>query len=77
MSTLIEDYAFIGDCETAALVSRNGSIDWLCLPHFASPACFARLLGTEDNGHWSIAPKGCSPLQQAILAAHAGARNYL
>ena len=58
MPVPIEDYALIGDCETAALVSRQGSIDWLCWPHFASPACFAALLGTEESGHWSITPKG-------------------
>src|SRR5271155_2329752 len=52
----IEDYALIGDCATAALVGRNGSIDWLCLPRFDAPACFARLLGGEENGSWRIAP---------------------
>ena len=52
----IEDYSMIGDCETAALVSREGSIDWLCWPSFSSGACFAALLGTRDNGFWKIAP---------------------
>jgi len=54
----IEDYALIGDEQTAALVGMDGSVDWLCLPRFDSAACFARLLGDEDNGHWRIAPKG-------------------
>ena len=52
----IEDYALIGDCETAALVSRDGSIDWLCWPNFSSAACFAALLGTVENGFWRIRP---------------------
>jgi GH15 family glucan-1,4-alpha-glucosidase len=52
----IEDYALIGDTHTAALVGAHGSIDWLCLPRFDSAACFASLLGTEDNGFWQIAP---------------------
>ncbi|MFJ2905342.1 glycoside hydrolase family 15 protein [Streptomyces sp. NPDC087212] len=58
MHQLIEDYALIGDEQTAALVGRDGSVDWLCLPRFDSAACFARLLGDEENGHWRIAPKG-------------------
>lgn len=55
---LIEDYAFLSDTETCALVSRDGSIDWLCMPRFDSGAFFARLLGTDENGFWKIAPKG-------------------
>ena len=54
----IEDYCLIGDLETAALVSREGSIDWLCWPTFSSGACFAALLGTRDHGFWQIAPAG-------------------
>ena len=54
----IEDYALIGDCETAALVSREGSIDWLCFPRFDSPACFAALVGTPEHGRWLLAPCG-------------------
>src|SRR6185437_11638407 len=54
----IEDYCVIGDCETAALVSREGSIDWLCWPTFSSGACFAALMGTRDHGFWKIAPEG-------------------
>jgi GH15 family glucan-1,4-alpha-glucosidase len=53
----IEDYALIGDCETAGLVGRDGSIDWLCLPRFDSDACFAALLGEPKNGRWLIAPE--------------------
>jgi GH15 family glucan-1,4-alpha-glucosidase len=52
----LEDYALIGDCQTAALVGRSGSIDWLCWPRFDSAACFAALLGGPENGYWKIAP---------------------
>ncbi len=64
MTLSIEDYGLIGDLHTAALVGRDGSIDWLCLPRFDSAACFAKLLGDEDHGSWRLAPKG------AHLATH-------
>jgi GH15 family glucan-1,4-alpha-glucosidase len=56
VARLIEDYGLIGDGETAALVHRNGSIDWLCWPRFDSDACFAALLGTREHGHWELSP---------------------
>jgi GH15 family glucan-1,4-alpha-glucosidase len=58
LSCRIEDYGLIGDCETSALVGRDGSIDWLCWPAFDSDACFASLLGTPKHGRWLIAPVG-------------------
>ncbi len=56
MALRIEDYGIIGDCETAALVGKDGSIDWLCWPDFGADACFAALLGDKDNGRWLLAP---------------------
>ncbi len=58
----IEDYALLGDCQTAGLVGRDGSIDWLCLPYFDSGACFAALLGDVGNGRWKIAPACPTPV---------------
>ncbi|MEV7676322.1 glycoside hydrolase family 15 protein [Streptomyces sp. NPDC088752] len=60
MTQHIDDYAMIGDLQTAALVGRDGSVDWLCLPRFDSAACFSAILGDEENGHWRIAPKGAT-----------------
>jgi GH15 family glucan-1,4-alpha-glucosidase len=60
----IEDYALIGDCETAALISRGGSIDWLCWPRFDSGACCAALLGGPENGRWLLAPRGAATIRR-------------
>ena len=61
MSRPIEDYALLGDCEAAALVGRDGSVDWLCWPRFDSGACFAALLGGPEHGRWSVAPVDRAP----------------
>jgi GH15 family glucan-1,4-alpha-glucosidase len=61
MALRIEDYALIGDTQTAALVGRDGSIDWMCVPRFDSGACFAALLGEPSHGRWQIAPRGAEP----------------
>src|SRR5204863_3215931 len=58
ISVRIEDYGLIGDMEAAALVGRDGAVDWLCLPRFDSPSCFAALLGDERHGRWLLAPAG-------------------
>src|SRR3954447_1493876 len=63
----IENYAFIGDCMTAALVHREGSIDWLCWPRFDSSACFAALLGSREHGRWRLAPSGPARVSRRYL----------
>src|ERR1700683_285841 len=81
MALAIEDYALIGDCETAALVGKDGSIDWLCLPRFDSDACFAALLGKPENGRWQIRPRGKAKVMREyqdgtlILETHFATKN--
>ena len=76
MTTALEDLAMIGDGETVALVSREGSIEWLCLPRFNSAACCAALLGTGEHGYWAISPEGADQEERAALRLrHAGARD--
>ncbi|MFF9690944.1 glycoside hydrolase family 15 protein [Streptomyces sp. NPDC014623] len=70
MTPPIEDYAIIGDLQTGALIGRNGSVDWLCLPRFDSGACFAALLGDEENGHWRIAPQGTDSTETCTRRAY-------
>src|SRR3954470_22921215 len=62
----IADYALLADCNSAALVSRGGSIDWLCLPRYDSPAVFARLLGA-DGGHWAVRPAGSYEVERRYV----------
>src|SRR5437588_1586126 len=69
MALRIEDYALIGDCHSAALVGRDGSIDWLCWPRFDSAACFAALLGRPEHGRWRIAPVG---VERAVRRRYRG-----
>ena len=78
MASRIEDYALIGDSYSAALVARDGSIDWLCLPRFDSGAVFAALLGTREHGRWLLAPRGeVRAVRRRYRGGHPDPRNRL
>lgn len=69
----IEDYGLIGDLQAAALVGRDGAVDWLCLPRFDSPSSLSALLGDEKHGRWRLAPAGeCAPVRAATDPARFG-----
>jgi hypothetical protein len=75
---LIEDYALVGDLQSAALISTAGDVDWLCVPRFDSPSCFAALVGDTEHGRWRIAPPNGAVADVAPLPArHAGAGDRL
>src|SRR3954447_25534166 len=69
MALPIQDYALVGDRRSGALIGRNGSVDWLCLPRFDSAACFAGLLGTDDHGHWQLVPAGRYSTERRYIGA--------
>ena len=73
----IEDYALLSDLHTAALVSTGGSIDWLCLPRFDSPAAFTALLGNDEKGHWTLAPGGTPLARRDLMVLRGGMRAAL
>ena len=72
MAGRIEDYAIVGDMQSAALICNDGSVDWLCLPRFDSAACFSALLGTPEHGSWRISPAGAAPDARAASRRYAG-----
>ena len=74
MAGLIEDHGLLGDLHTAALVCRDGTIDWLCLPRFDSGACFAALLGDQRHGFWRVAPPAAGNADRTGAAAGSAAR---